>query len=230
MVVAQFYSMSLTCSSQLVFDTNSSQLYVPSAKSESPPHKLVASSLTSFRGFFRRRKTAVISQATTIIIDKHELHSTWPVYSQPESRSVHQDGVHLTVDRGRTCYGPGDRVSVMAILKSDAVHPVVLRGFEFTLKETTIFRAGPQATSKRSGPQTKVANIGEQKVPLNATLYNGTQHKAELGCLIPNTHTTTTLNAARHIDITYVIVVRAWIGSMQSVMIELPVIVSNWPR
>ncbi|KAG9313333.1 hypothetical protein JVU11DRAFT_5638 [Chiua virens] len=194
-------------------------------------YELVATVCTlGKKGFFRRRKTALISQATTIIIDKHELHSTWPVYSQPESRSVNHDGVHLTVERGRTCYGPGDRVSVMAILKSDAVHPVTLRGFEFTLKETTIFRAGPQASSKRSGPQAKVANIGEQKVPLNGTLNNGTQHKAELGCLIPNTHTTTTLNAARHIDITYVIIVRAWIGSMQSVMMELPVIVSNWPR
>ena len=190
------------------------------------PHLL----LISLRGFFRRRKTTVISQATTIIIDKHELHSTWPVYSQPESRSVQQDGVHLTVDRGRTCYGPGDRVSIMAILKSDAIQPVLLRGFEFTLKETTIFHAGPQTSGRRSGPQSKVANIGEQKVPLNVTLYNGTQHKAELGCLIPNTHTTTTLNAARHIDITYVIIVRAWIGSAQSVTMELPVIVSNWPR
>ncbi|KIJ59700.1 hypothetical protein HYDPIDRAFT_177738 [Hydnomerulius pinastri MD-312] len=196
-------------------------------------YELVATVCTlGKKGFFRRRKTAIISQATTIIVDKHELHSTWPVYSQPESRSVTQDGVHLTVERARTCYGPGDRVSVMAILKSDSVQPVILRGFEFTLKETTIFRAGPQATAsaKRSGPQVKTANIGEQKVPLNVTLYGGTQHKAEVGCLIPNTHTTTSLNAARHIDITYVIVVRAWIGSMQSVTMELPVIVSNWPR
>ncbi|KAF9220194.1 hypothetical protein BS17DRAFT_739755 [Gyrodon lividus] len=195
-------------------------------------YELVATVCTlGKKGFFRRRKTAIISQATTIIIDKHELHSTWPVYSQPESRSVHQEGVHLAVERGRTCYGPGDRASVMAILKSDSIHPVVVRGFEFTLKETTIFRAGPHATSSnRSGPQVKTATIGEQKVPLNVTLYGGTQHKAELGCLIPGTHTTTSLNAARHIDITYVIIVRAWIGQMQSVMMELPIIVSNWPR
>jgi hypothetical protein len=174
----------------------------------------------------------VTSSATTIIIDKHELHSTWPVYAQPESRSVTQDGVHLTVERQRTCFGPGDRVSVMAILKSDSVHSVVLRGFEFALKETTIFRAGPQAgaTGKRSGPQVKVAIIGEQKVPLNVPLFAGMVHKAEVGCLIPNTHTTTTLNAARHIDITYSIVVKAWFGSMQSVSMDLPVIVSNWPR
>ena len=184
------------------------------------------------RGFFRRRKTIVTSSATTIIIDKHELHSTWPIYAQPETRSVTQDGVHLTVERQRTCFGPGDRISVMAILKSDSVHQVVLRGFEFSLKETTVFRAGPQggATGRRSGPQAKTVNVGEQKVPLNVTLLAGMHHKAEVGCLIPSTHTTTTLNAARHIDITYAIEVKAWFGTMQSAMMELPVIVSNWPR
>ncbi|KAG2037174.1 hypothetical protein BDR03DRAFT_1010875 [Suillus americanus] len=196
-------------------------------------YELVATVCTlGKKGFFRRRKTVVTSQATTIIIDKHELHSTWPVYAQPESRTVKQDGVHLTVERQRTCFGPGDRVSVMAILKCDSVHPVVLRGFEFSLKETTIFRASTQTgqTSKRSGPQVKTGLVGEQKVPLNVTLFGGMQHKAEVGCLIPNTHTTTTLNAARHIDITYAIAVKAWYNSMQAVTIELPVIVSNWPR
>ncbi|KAG1731948.1 hypothetical protein EDB19DRAFT_1912328 [Suillus lakei] len=195
-------------------------------------YELVATVCTlGKKGFFRRRKTVVTSQATTIIIDKHELHSTWPVYAQAESRTVNQDGVHLTVERQRTCFGPGDRVSVMATLKSDSVHPVVLRGFEFSLKETTIFRAGTQAgNGKRSGPQVKVGLVGEQKVPLNVTLFGGMLHKAEVGCLIPNTHTTTTLNAARHIDITYAIVVKAWFGSMQSATLELPVIVSNWPR
>ncbi|KAF9242069.1 hypothetical protein BU15DRAFT_73000 [Melanogaster broomeanus] len=181
-------------------------------------YELVATVCTlGKKGFFRRRQTSVISQATNIIIDKHELHSTWPVYSQPESRSVSQDGLQLTVERGRTCYGPGDRVSIMAILKSESIQPAQVRGFELTLKETIIFRAGPQATAaKRSGPQVKTATIGEQKVPLNVALYRDGQHKAELGCLIPNTHTTTTLVAARHIDITYVIVVRAWIGAMES--------------
>ncbi|KAG1865224.1 hypothetical protein C8R48DRAFT_772922 [Suillus tomentosus] len=196
-------------------------------------YELVATVCTlGKKGFFRRRKTVVTSQATTIIIDKHELHSTWPVYAQAESRSVNQEGVHLTVERQRTCFGPGDRVSVMAILKSDSVHPVIVRGFEFSLKETTIFRASTQSgqTGKRNGPQVKTGLVGEQKVPLNVTLFGGTQHKAELGCLIPNTHTTTTLNAARHIDITYTILVKAWFGSMQAVFIELPVIVSNWPR
>lgn len=171
-----------------------------------------------------------MSTQNTIFLDKHELHSTWPVYSQPESRHLPQDGVHLTVERSRTCYGPGDRVSVNAILKSDSLHTVILRGFEFTLKETTIFRAGAYATGKNRAPVVRETVIGEQKVPVNVTLYGGTTHKAELACVIPQGHTTTSLSAARHIDITYVIHVKALMGTGTHLVMDLPVMISNWPR
>lgn len=182
------------------------------------------------RGFLRRGKPIIQSTQTTIILDKHELHSTWPVYCQPESRTHAQDGVTLIVDRTHTCYGPGDRVSVMATLKSDNLHTVILRAFEFTLKETVIFRGGPYATGKKGAPQVRTNTIGEQKVPVNVTIYGGTHHKAELSCIIPLNHTTTTINSARHIDITYVINVKALMGTGTHLLMDLPVIVSNWPR
>ncbi|KAF7964782.1 hypothetical protein HWV62_3002 [Athelia sp. TMB] len=166
----------------------------------------------------------------TIFLDKHELHSTWPVYSQAESRNLPQDGVTLTVERSRTCYGPGDRVSVNATLRSDNLHTVIVRGFEFTLKETTIFRAGAHATGKNRAPVVRENIIGEQKVPVNVTLYGGTTHKAELACIIPQHHTTTSLSAARHIDITYVLLVKALMGTGTHLVMELPVMISNWPR
>jgi len=118
----------------------------------------------------------------------------------------------------------------MATIKSDNLHTVILRGYEFTLKETTVFRAGPHAPVKRSAPQVKIAIIGEQKVPVNATLYGGTSHKAELSCTIPPSHTTTTLTSARHIDINYILVVKALLGTGKPLIMELPMIVSNWPR
>ena len=182
------------------------------------------------RSFLRRSKPIVLSTSAPIIIDKHELHSTWPVYQQPESRHLTQDAVVLTVDRSQNCYGPGDRVSVTATVRSDSLHTVILRGFEFTLKETTIFRAGPHSTSKKGAPQVKINIIGEQKVPVNQTLYGGTAHKTELACTIPTSHTTTTLTSARHIDITYILGVKALMGTGKPLIMELPVIVSNWPR
>ncbi|THH01654.1 hypothetical protein EW026_g1078 [Hermanssonia centrifuga] len=154
------------------------------------------------KGFLRRDKPQVLVASSPIVIDKHELHSTWPVYAQPETRHLSMDGVTLIVERSHTCYGPGDRISVMATVKSDSLHTVILRGFEFSLKETTVFRAGPNTIGKKAAPQVKIGNVGEQKVPVNATIYGGTQHKAELTVTIPSHHTSTTLNAARHIDIT----------------------------
>ncbi|KAH9952060.1 hypothetical protein B0H21DRAFT_11849 [Amylocystis lapponica] len=182
------------------------------------------------KGLLRRDKPSIVATASPIIIDKHELHSTWPVYSQPDNRTHSQDGVTLTVDRSHTCYGPGDRIVVMATVKPDNLHTAILRGFEFTLRETTVFRAGPHTSNRKGMAQTKVTAIGEQKVPVNVTLYGGNQHKAELTVVMPSHHTSATLNSARHIDITYVLVVKALMGTGQPVILELPVVISNWPR
>ncbi|KZT18091.1 hypothetical protein NEOLEDRAFT_1184596 [Neolentinus lepideus HHB14362 ss-1] len=194
-------------------------------------YELVAMAcLKGKKGFFRRTKAVTITTMSPIVIDKHELHSTWPIYCQPEIRNVTQDGVILTVERSNTCYGPGDRVSVFATVKSDTLHTVILRGFEFVLREHVVFRAGPQATGKKVAPQAKVSIVGEQKVPVNATLYGGTQHRAELACTIPQNHTSATLNSARHIDITYRLSIKAVMGTGSPLIMDLLVIVSNWPR
>lgn len=194
-------------------------------------YELVAMAcLKGKRGFFRRTKAVTITTMSPIVIDKHELHSTWPIYCQPEIRNVTQDGVILTVERSNTCYGPGDRVSVFATVKSDTLHTIILRGFEFALREHMVFRAGAQATGKKASPQVRVSVIGEQKVPVNITLYGGTQHRAELTCTIPQNHTSATLNSARHIDITYHLGVKVLMGTGKPLIMDLPVIVSNWPR
>lgn len=157
------------------------------------------------------------------------MHSTWPIYQQPESRNHTEGSVTLIVERERTCYGPGDRVDISAIVKTDSLHTEILRGYEFTLRETTVFRGSP-TSGKKGAPAVRAVHIGEQRVPLNVTLYGGTQHKAELNITIPQQHTTATINTARHIDITYTLVVKAQMGTGQNVVLELPVIVSNWPR
>ncbi|KAH8117396.1 hypothetical protein DFH11DRAFT_1851743 [Phellopilus nigrolimitatus] len=182
------------------------------------------------KGWFFKKLDPTLSTSHPIIIDKHELHSTWPVYAQPESRHVVDELLMLTVDRTHTCYGPGDKVKVLATFRNDGIPAAALRAFEFLLKETVIFRAGPHVSGKKGAPQVHVAPIGEQKVPVNKTVYQGQQHRAELGCFIPQTHTTTTVSAARHIDIAYSINVKAVLATGKPLLMELPVTVSNWPR
>lgn len=208
-----------------------SPVFAPRAKSGSINcANLVGKSILFCRGFLRKAKSVVSSAVSPIIIDKHELHSTWPVYCQPETRHLAQEGVNLIVERNHTCYGPGDRVSVVATVKSDSLHTVILRGFEFSLKEATVFTAGAPASGRKAAPQVRQLNIAESKVAVNATLYGGTSHTAELSLLISPEHTTTSLNAARHIDVTYTLIIRALMGTGTHLIMELPVIVSNWQR
>ncbi|KAJ3778770.1 hypothetical protein FB446DRAFT_342989 [Lentinula raphanica] len=54
--------------------------------------------------------------------------------------------------------------------------------------------------------------------------------KAELTCSVSQNHTTTTLNTARHIDITYVLSVKALLSTGQPLVMDLPVVLSNWQR
>ncbi|KAH9930769.1 uncharacterized protein B0H18DRAFT_1116880 [Fomitopsis serialis] len=191
---------------------------------------IAAVCLKGKRGLLRRDKPTITTASSTIIIDKHELHSTWPIYQQPETRSHVQGDVTLIVERGRTCFGPGDRIAVSATVKADNMHKDTLRGFELTLRETTVYRGGPHTTGKKGAPVIKVVHIAEQRVPLNAALFGGMQHKADLFVTVPAQHTSTTLNTARHIDITYHLVVKALMATTQHVSFDLPVLVSNWPR
>ncbi|GLB34522.1 hypothetical protein LshimejAT787_0200870 [Lyophyllum shimeji] len=194
-------------------------------------YELVASLCTKGKkGFLRKRKSVVVSTQAAIIIDKHELHATWPVYNQAESRQTVQDGCTLVADRSQTCFGPGDRISVIALFRSDTLDRGILRGFELTLRETTIFRAGPHSGKKNAGPQVKVVTISDSKLAINAPLYVGAEHHAELTCSVSPNHTTTSLNSARHIDVTYVLSVKAIVDQRPPVVLDLPVVISNWQR
>lgn len=193
-------------------------------------YELVASVCTlEKKGFFRRKKSRVQTQTAVVIIDKHELHSAWPVYCQHETRKQTHEGLTLIADRDSTCYGPGDLIRITATLKSEKLSTVICRAFELTLNETTIFR-GLLTGKKSSAPVVKTVTISEYKHTVNATLFGGTKQTAELVCKLAAAHATTTLNAARHIDITYVLTVKANVSPGGTVSIDLPVIITNWQR
>ena len=165
------------------------------------------------------------------MIDKHELHSTWPVYLKPDVREVEKDGFHLTVERSYTCYGPGDRVAAKATLKSTNVTGLV-RSYEMALRETAVFRRGPGSGTKSNvGPIVRSDFIGSERLPARATIRPGLSDTVELKCTIPATHTTTTVVTAQHIEIVYSLAVRATMEDGTELVIDnIPVMMSNWPR
>ncbi|KAG6894603.1 hypothetical protein C0992_005419, partial [Termitomyces sp. T32_za158] len=186
-------------------------------------YELVASLCTKGkRRFFRKRKSVVVSTQALVTLDKHELHTTWPIYCQPETRQIIKNGATLVVDRNQLCHGPGDRISLRALLRSDTLSDTVLRGFELTLKEYSRFYLGQQAGKRAVPPQERVLTICESKLAINGALFPGQEHRAELTCLISESHTTTSLNSARHIDVTYLLSVKAIVDNVPSIVMDLP--------
>ncbi len=163
-------------------------------------------------------------------IDKHELHSIWPIYNQPDTRTVPRDQLSLTAFRTQSCFSPGERLSVTATLHSNSFNATNLRAFEFLLLETVTFRGAKTKANKGVQPQVKVTPLGERNIPVNATLFGGMRHVVELGCVIPPDHPNVTINTARHIDVGYKVVIKAVIDHIQPLVIELPVTLSNWQR
>ena len=180
---------------------------------------------------FRRDTTAVISASAPIVIDKHELHSAWPAYCQKDLRQANKDGLTLTVERGNVCYGPGDRVQLHATIQCSKA-PINVRSFEMALRETAVFRAAAEGSNKTSnGPRIRSAFVGSEKVPVNMNIPATGSQSCDLGCLIPTTHTTTTVVTAAHIEVIYSVAVRAMFADGRDLVIDnIPVMMSNWQR
>lgn len=184
------------------------------------------------RGILRRDATPTLSTAHPIVILKHELHSNWPVYSQHDRKETSKEGLTLSVERSRTCIGPGEQLELNTSLKSESPIPFSFRGFDMTLRENTSFRAHPGATTSKkvNVPQARTTVIGDQKIPANVVLHHGMQHVAMITCALPQNYNAMSVDAARLIDIRYTIHVSAVLEGGRVLDLQIPLTVSPFPR
>ncbi|KAF8317350.1 hypothetical protein DL93DRAFT_2055588, partial [Clavulina sp. PMI_390] len=184
------------------------------------------------KGLFRKEVSPLRETTAKITIDKHELHSTWPVYLKPDVRNMQKNGFDLTVERHNTCYGPGDVVNVKAILKS-LTGTGTVRVYEMALRETAVYRQFPGTTGPKgaSGPVVRSNFIGTNKLPVRVVIRPGLSDSIDLKCTIPSTHKTTTVVTAEHIEIVYSLAVRTILEDKTELVIDnIPIMMSNWPR
>ncbi|KAG9099948.1 hypothetical protein FS749_016646 [Ceratobasidium sp. UAMH 11750] len=207
-------------------------------------YELVASAMLKGKKLlFKRDPTLIPTSITPIVIEKYDLLQTWPIYATPQSRTSNAYGVTLVANLNQSGFGPGDVVSVEAILRADASGAgVMLRGYELTVRETLIFRRpGPpldhspdldsQPSQKRTPAiQTRSNIISDQKVLASLQLFPGHQHRCDLGCQIPFIQTNVSVRTARHIEVNYVVQVKAVLSNNTVVVVDLPVTITNWPR
>lgn len=164
---------------------------------------------------------------------KHEMHPTWPVYSQPEERRAIKDNMMLVVERGRTCLGTGgDSIGMTATLYPDI--PVSVRSFELALIQKIIYpgSTGTQ-TMKKGGvpapPPHRSIIVSNQKRPLPVRIQPGMHQSCELNCILPPNYNAMSVSSARLIENTYEVQVSVVLESGSSITVGLPVVVSPFP-
>ncbi|ETS61413.1 hypothetical protein PaG_04443 [Moesziomyces aphidis] len=208
----------------------------PSAKLEKNAgigYELVTSlCVRSKKGLLKKETTSSIIQNThPLWLDKHELHSTWPVYSLPEDHETIQDDIRAKVMRNRTCYGPGDSVDVRVILISERVSPIKVKSVSFAIRETITFKGSAKKTfgSNKAASQ-KTESLSSKSKSFGKKVYKGDTHTFDLSCQIPRTHTLMTIQTAKHIEVSYTLRVQIETAKKPIIIDHLPITVSNFPK
>ncbi|KAJ1307982.1 hypothetical protein OPQ81_002056 [Rhizoctonia solani] len=207
-------------------------------------YELIASvQLKGKKSLFKRDPAPISTFSAPIVIEKFELLQAWPIYAQPQTRQNTAYGVTLVATFSRVAFGPGDVVLGEAILRADVPGDgAILRAYELTVRETLIFRSSPpqapqhnhlhlhsqQPPRRTPAAQTRSNLIASQNVPVPVQLFPGTQHKCDLGCHIPLTHTNVSVRTARHIEVNYIVQVKAVLSTGSVVSVELPITMTNW--
>ncbi|KAF8699363.1 hypothetical protein RHS03_07184, partial [Rhizoctonia solani] len=209
-------------------------------------YELIASvQLKGKKSLFKRDPAPISTYSAPIVIEKFELLQAWPIYAQPQTRQSSAYGVTLVATFSRVAFGPGDVVPVEAVLRADVPGDgAILRAYELTVRETLIFRSSPPQVPQHQHPhlhlhsqqpprrtpaaQTRSNLIADQKVPVPVQIFPGTQHKCDLGCHIPLTQTNVSVRTARHIEVNYIVQVKAVLSTGSMVSVELPITITNW--
>ncbi|CDU23542.1 uncharacterized protein SPSC_02171 [Sporisorium scitamineum] len=208
----------------------------PSAKLEKNAgigYELVTSlCVRSKKGLLKKETTSSIIQNThPLWLDKHELHSTWPVYSTPEDHEAIQDDMRVKVMRARTCYGPGDNVDVRVIVTSDRVSPIKVKSISLSVRETITFKGGAKkAFGSNKAASQKTESLSSKSKSFGKKVYKGDTHTFDLTCQIPRTHTLMTIQTAKHIEVSYTLRVQVETAKKPIIIDHLPITVSNFTK
>ena len=160
------------------------------------------------KGLLRKESVSSIIQSThPVVLEKHELHSLWPMYNCHDDHDITEDDVKLKVFRQRTGYGPGDQVNVRVVVLSNNVQPLKLKSISFSIKETVTFKGsnkfikGGNADSKGASQRAEV--ITGKGRTLGKKIYRGDSQMYDLSATIPKSHSLMTIGTAKHVEVSY---------------------------
>ncbi|KAF8312068.1 hypothetical protein DL93DRAFT_1334369 [Clavulina sp. PMI_390] len=191
-----------------------------------------ASLLTNYASHRSEPQVRLIQTTAKIMLDKHDLHSTWPVYLNSDFRSTQKNGFELLATWNHACVGPGDQILVKAIFKSK-MGSSNARVYSIALRRINEYRLGSdtRAFDPHNNPLIRHSLITTHEYPVAVPLGPGGAETQDLGCTLPTMYRTPTVATASHIKFLYYLEVRITLDDQSEVVInDIPIMISGWPR
>ena len=168
-------------------------------------------------GIFKSDSPEIIKISEPLTITKHELHSAWPVYNNPDSKAATAGEVTMTINRPGVAFGPGDRILLTASMRSSRAIPFKLRGFECTLMEVVTMFATPtkgKAKDKKSkkaaaGPVVKSRPIAQARCAVDESVGRGGEKSARIEMAVPAENLLVTVRHAKTMEVGYELQIKA---------------------
>lgn len=204
-------------------------------------YELVASlCVKGKKGLLKKESTSSIIQSVhPIVIEKHDLHSTWPAYNVPDEHHGENEGVRCRVERYQTCYAPGDKVRVKIIVQSGKIEPAKLKSVAFSVRETITFHGGKSsrlsltsnsATNRNKPASQRTETLTQKAKQVGKKLYKGDSYEYELECAIPKHHALMTISTAKHVEVSYTMRVYVDVSKAPIIIDHLPMTMTTFTR
>ena len=192
-------------------------------------------------GIFKKEAPEIIKISEQIRIVKHDLHSAWPIYNVPDTRTIQdqKQGVSLVVQRPNSAFGPSDRVLMTCTLKSSRPGPFKLKGFECHLHEIVV---GLPSQPSKDGSKNKKSKQPEKAVtksrvvivaryPVDEVVRPGGDKSARIDMGIPVDKLVMTVKNARAMEIAYEMEVKAVMEGVPEVKVQgIKYVVGPFPK
>ncbi|WFC96487.1 hypothetical protein MBRA1_003145 [Malassezia brasiliensis] len=186
------------------------------------------------KGFLRRTQVKrTVSDAQTIVLEKHELHSTWPLYNVPEEFEETSGLYRVRLYRNKQSYAALDSVDVRVIVYSKAPDPTKLKSISVGVRQTVTYlpqAKGDVASNAAPGTVQQRSEILAQKSKNIRKKINQDEFLMyDLSVTLPKSRTLMTVSTAKHIEIAHSLRVAVEIGKECIVFERLKMQISAFP-
>ena len=179
------------------------------------------------KGFMRKDMYETVVQDTQdFVLEKHELHSTWPIYNVPEEYETQEGPFTAKLMRNKWAYSVGDQMDLRIIVASKAMKTTKLKSISVGIRQNVSFF--PETGMQAQPIQQKSIMLDYKTKRINKKVQHGEYFMQDLNLIVPRKNAIMSIHTAKHMEISHSLRVDIKIGKAVMTFDRLNVLLSGF--